>query len=69
LVCGGHGVIVGSITSIFDHWNRDGVKRKGNHMKITDSVWFTGIFIPGCIGIVLSEDDITGKKKAYEGAR
>ena len=34
-------------------------------MKIIETLWFTGIF--GCIGIVVGEDSITKKKKAYIG--
>ena len=36
-------------------------------MKIIDSIWFTGIGMLGCVGIVLGEDEVTGKRKAYVG--
>ena len=34
-------------------------------MKIIDTLWFSGSY--GCIGIVVGEDEITGKRKAYIG--
>ena len=34
-------------------------------MKITDTIWFTGMY--GNMGIVLGEDTITGERKAYIG--
>jgi hypothetical protein len=36
-------------------------------MKITDSIWFTSFGWIGCIGIVMGEDDVTRKRKAYIG--
>lgn len=35
-------------------------------MKVTDTIWFTNK--DGCIGIVVTEGDITGYRKAYIGA-
>lgn len=37
-------------------------------MKIIDSIWFTGIGMLGCVGIVLAEDESTRKRKAYVGS-
>lgn len=37
-------------------------------MKIIDSIWFTGIGMLGCVGIVLAEDESTGKRKVYVGS-
>ena len=34
-------------------------------MKIIDTLWFSGVF--GCIGIVVAENSVTGKRKAYIG--
>lgn len=34
-------------------------------MKVIDALWFTNN--DGCIGIVVVEEDITGKRKAYIG--
>ena len=36
-------------------------------MKIIDSIWFTGMRVLGVVGIVLGEDEVTGKRKAYIG--
>jgi len=36
-------------------------------MKIIDSVWITSLSLIGCIGIVIGEDEETGKRKAYVG--
>ncbi len=36
-------------------------------MKIQKTVWFSGLNIPGLIGIVMGVDEVTGKKRAYMG--
>ena len=36
-------------------------------MKITYSIWFTPLALIGQIGIVMGEDEVTGKRKAYIG--
>lgn len=35
-------------------------------MKIIDSIWFTSLNKPGCVGIVIGED-AEGRRKAYVG--
>lgn len=37
-------------------------------MKIIDSIWFTGVGMLGCVGIVLVKNQTTGKRKAYVGS-
>ena len=36
-------------------------------MKIERTIWFSGLNIPGLVGIVMGVDEVTGKKKAYMG--
>jgi len=36
-------------------------------MKIEKTVWFSGLNIPGVVGIVMGVDETTGKKRAYLG--
>lgn len=36
-----------------------------NHMKVLDSMWFTSM--KGTCGMVLAEDEVTGKKRLYAG--
>ena len=36
-------------------------------MKIEKTVWFSGLNIPGVVGIVMGVDTMTSKKKAYMG--
>ena len=41
------------------------VNGKESKMKIKDSIWFTNM--KGVVGVILGEDEVTGKHKAYIG--
>ena len=38
-------------------------------MNVISAIWFSFLYFPGSVGIVLGVDEITGERKAYIGVR